>query len=91
MSVVFVLLFAGLAGYITWYSATHRQELINNSYNGRQQMLIAQNRRGKILSANGEILAQTTVGEDGKDKRWLNSHSILVPQIGTKFIMGHKI
>lgn len=69
MSVVFVLLFAGLSGYITWYSATHRQELINNSYNGRQQMLIAQNRRGKILSANGEILAQTTVGEDGKDKR----------------------
>lgn len=69
VSIVFVLLFAGLSGYITWYSATHRQELINNSYNGRQQMLNAQNRRGNILSSQGEVLARTTVGEDGKEKR----------------------
>ena len=65
----FVLLFLGLSGYITYYCATHKQELINNSYNGRQQMLIAQNRRGKILSAKGEILAQTVEDEEGNEKR----------------------
>ncbi len=66
---VFTLLFLGLAGYITYYSATHRQELINNSYNGRQQILIAQNRRGRILSAGGDVLAQTVSDEEGNEKR----------------------
>lgn len=65
----FVLLFLGLSGYITYYSATHKQELINNSYNGRQQMLIAQNRRGRILSAGGEVLAQTVEDDGGNEKR----------------------
>ena len=66
---VFTLLFIGMAGYITYYSATHKQELINNSYNGRQQILIAQNARGRIFSAEGEVLAQTTTDNEGKEKR----------------------
>lgn len=65
---LFTGLFLGLIGYITYYSATHKQELINNSYNGRQQMLLAQNRRGSILAADGSILAQT-VEEEGKEVR----------------------
>lgn len=65
----FTLLLLCMSGYITHYSITHRQELINNSYNGRQQMLIAQNRRGRIFAAGGEILAQTVENEDGSEKR----------------------
>ncbi len=65
----FILLFFSLSGYITYYAATHRQELINNSYNGRQQMLIAQNTRGKILSSEGEVLAQTVEDDQGKEIR----------------------
>lgn len=65
----FVLLFVVLSGYITYYSVTHKQELMGNSYNGRQQMLIAQNRRGKILSAGGDILAQTIQDDEGNEKR----------------------
>ena len=48
---------------------THRQELINNSYNGRQKALLAQNRRGRIFSFDGDILAQTVVDEEGNEKR----------------------
>ncbi len=66
---MFTLLFLGLSGYIVHYSATHKQELINNSYNGRQQILLAQNRRGKILSSDGSVLAQTIVDDEGKEKR----------------------
>lgn len=66
---LFTFLFLGLSGYIIHYSATHRQELINNSYNGRQQMLIAQNRRGRIFAADGNILAQTVTDEQGKETR----------------------
>lgn len=65
----FTILFFCMAGYITHYSVTHKQELINNSYNGRQQALLAKNRRGKIYSAEGNVLAQTVVAEDGKEKR----------------------
>ncbi len=65
----FTLLFLCMAGYITHYAITHQQELINNSYNGRQQMLLAQNRRGKIYSADGEVLAQTVTDEEGNEKR----------------------
>lgn len=65
----FTLLFLCMAGYITHYAITNRQELINNSYNGRQQMLLAQNRRGRIYSADGEVLAQTVTDEEGKEKR----------------------
>ena len=35
----FTLLLLSMSGYIIYYSATHKQELINNSYNGRQQMV----------------------------------------------------
>lgn len=65
----FTILFLAMAGYITRYSVTHRQELINNSYNGRQKVLLAQNRRGRILSADGEVLAQTVEDEEGNEKR----------------------
>lgn len=65
----FTLILLAMSGYIAYYAATHKQELINNSYNGRQQMLLAQNQRGRILAAGGEILAETIIGEDGKEKR----------------------
>lgn len=65
----FVLLFFCMAGYITYYSVTNHQELINNSYNGRQQALLAQNVRGRIYSGDGAVLAQTITDEEGKEIR----------------------
>lgn len=69
ISWTFTLLFLSMMGYITYYSVTHKQELINNSYNGRQQILLAQNRRGSIFSADGEVLAETVTDEEGKEVR----------------------
>lgn len=66
---MFTLLFLSLAGYITYYSMTHQQELMSNSYNGRQQILIAKNMRGRILAADGSVLAQTIVDDEGNEKR----------------------
>jgi len=43
--------------------------MINNSYNAGQQMLVLQNRRGKIYSNDGQILAETIVKEDGSEVR----------------------
>ncbi|MBD5396325.1 MAG: penicillin-binding protein 2 [Lachnospiraceae bacterium] len=66
---VFTVLFLGMIGYIAYYSATHKQELINNSYNGRAQILLAKNRRGSIYSSDGEVLAKTVEDEDGNELR----------------------
>lgn len=66
---LFVAVFFGMMVYICHYSVTHKQELINNSYNGRQQMLTAKNVRGTIYASGGEILAQTLTNEEGEEER----------------------
>ncbi len=81
MTISVVVIFLGMMGYFTVYAMTHREELFNNSYNGRQQILAAQNRRGEIYARNGEKLAETKVDSSGEEKRFypygnLFSHAI---------------
>lgn len=75
-------LFLGLIGHITYYSATHKQELLNNSYNGRQRVLVAQNRRGSIYAADGEVLARTVVDENGEEVREYPYQNLFAHVIG---------
>lgn len=65
----FVAVFLGMMVYICHYSATNKQELINNSYNSRQKILTAKNIRGKIYSKDGEVLAETLTDSEGEEKR----------------------
>lgn len=58
-----------MMGYTCYYAVTNRQEMINNSYNGRQELLVSQNTRGTIYAAGGQVLAQTKEDADGKEKR----------------------
>ncbi len=69
LSVFYCCLFASLLAYVCYYAGNNKQELMNNSYNTRQQILLAQNTRGKILSRDGDVLAYTTLDEYGKEKR----------------------
>lgn len=66
---LFVALFMAMMGYTCHYAITHQQELINNSYNGRQELLIAQNMRGSIYAAGGQVLAETQVDDEGNEVR----------------------
>lgn len=66
---LFVAVFLGMMYYISHYAITHKQELINNSYNGRQQILTAKNVRGTIYAADGEVLAKTATDEEGEEYR----------------------
>lgn len=65
----FVALFLFMIGYLVYFSVTNKQELINNSYNSRQELLLGQNYRGRIYAASGEVLAETELTEDGKENR----------------------
>ena len=45
---LFTAVFVSMMVYICYYSATHKQDLIHKSYNGRQQGLTANHPRGTI-------------------------------------------
>lgn len=77
----FVALFLVMGGYLCYFVATSEQDMINNSYNSRQEMLISQNYRGTIYSNNKEVLAETKIADDGTETRVypyanLFSHSV---------------
>lgn len=65
----FVALFVAMSVYIVKYSIENKQELISNSYNGRQKILAAQNIRGSILDRNGNVLASSSVNASGTEVR----------------------
>lgn len=69
VSYVFVAVFLVMMGYTCYYAITNQQELINNSYNGRQELLTAQNTRGSIYAAGGQVLAETQTDADGEETR----------------------
>lgn len=69
VTVAFVVLFLFMMGYFTTYALTHREKLLNNSYNTRQQLLVAQNKRGSIYARDGEVLAETVTDKEKKEKR----------------------
>ena len=69
VAVIFAVLFLGMMSYTCHYAMTHRQEMINNSYNSRQELLKSQNSRGTIYANDKQILAQTVTDSDGKERR----------------------
>ncbi len=66
---IFAILFIGMMTYTCHYAMTHRQEMINNSYNSRQEQLKAQNTRGTIYSDDRQVLARTVTDSDKKERR----------------------
>lgn len=67
---LFVGVFLGMIGYLAHFVATNEQDMINNSYNSRQEILLSRNYRGDILSRDGEVLAHTLiVDQDQNEER----------------------
>lgn len=71
-----------MMGYTSYYAVTHQQELINNSYNGRQELLVQQNTRGTIYAAGGQILAETQTDEDEKEHRVYPYENLFAHAVG---------
>ncbi len=62
-------LFILVIGYYTFFMVAKSEDIVNNAYNKRQDLLAEQIVRGSILSADGKTLAHTLVRDDGKEKR----------------------
>ena len=65
----FVLLFFGLMGYLIRFMILDSDKVIANPYNRRTENLTQHILRGKILSEDGEVLAESRIDEEGKEKR----------------------
>lgn len=63
------LIFLCMAGYMVYFMVMQSQEVINNPYNKRQEVLAKKIQRGEILSADGKVLAKTVTDEEGNDTR----------------------
>ncbi len=66
---LFAALFLGMIVYLGHFVATKEQDMINNSYNSRQAILLSRNYRGSIYSRDGEVLAETILDEEENEKR----------------------
>lgn len=64
-----VFLFLCLIGYMGYFLVIPRENVINNPYNARLDSFGKSVERGKILDGNGEVLAETRIGEDKSERR----------------------
>ncbi len=65
----FVAMFFLMMGYFVYYVSVQSQEQINNSYNMRQENLAKKVIRGKILSNDRQVLAETILDVSGNEVR----------------------
>ena len=66
---VFVFLFLAMIGYLVYFMVVQSKDVINNSYNQRQNLLAERTVRGKIITEDGEVLAETITDSSGKETR----------------------
>ena len=58
-----------MMGYMAYFNVAESQEVIRSPYNKRQDSFADRVIRGKILDHSGNVLAQTSVAEDGSETR----------------------
>lgn len=69
ISYFFLVLFCGMLVYFIYFQMTGKEEYISSPYNGLQDLYAAHVVRGDILSADGEVLAASSVDENGVETR----------------------
>lgn len=75
-------LFLLLGGYLCYFLVFESREVINNPYNLRQETFERKIVRGEILSAEGEVLAQTLVTENGEEARFYPYQEMFAHVVG---------
>ncbi len=68
-STMFSALFVFMCGYLVYFVVNREQDMVNNSYNSRQEILLSQNYRGSIYSRDGEVLAKTNIDSQQNETR----------------------
>lgn len=77
-----ILTFLALGTYLCIYVSTHKEELINNTYNPVQEILINSTVRGNIYSRDKIVLATTQEDRNGNETRLYPFYNIFSHTIG---------
>ncbi|WP_368217985.1 peptidoglycan D,D-transpeptidase FtsI family protein [Blautia obeum] len=72
----------GLIGYLIYFNTIKSDDFINSPYNTRQDTFADRVVRGKIMSSDGEVLAQTNVSEDGTEERSYPYNNVFAHVVG---------
>ena len=78
----FVFLFLLMVGYLTYLNVFKASELNSNAYNTKQDANTDKYIRGSIVSADGNVLAQTQVADDGTETRVYPYANVFAHAIG---------
>ncbi len=78
----FAALFIGMCLYLGWFLQVDSETVINSSYNARLDRFSDRIVRGKILSGDGKVLAETQVAEEGTEKRYYPYNYLYVHSVG---------
>ncbi len=82
LTYIFVGVFLAMMVYTVYYQAVKSSEVINSSYNKRQDIFADKVVRGKILSKDNEVLAETQVAADGSEQRYYPYENIFAHVVG---------
>lgn len=82
LTYVIVVLFLGMAGYLANFVVFDSEEVINNPRNKRQEVMAERVTKGSILSADGKVLAETSVDSHGKVKRHYPQKKVFCHVVG---------
>lgn len=78
VSAVFFLMIV----YLVWFIGFQAEDVIGNSYNARMDVFNDRYVRGKILSADGQVLAETQKAADGTETRVYPYGSLFAHAVG---------
>lgn len=82
VSCFFVVIFICLIGYLIYFDQVRSEDFINSPYNTRQDTFSDRVVRGQIMSADGQVLAQTNVYDDGTEERTYPYENIFAHVVG---------
>jgi peptidoglycan glycosyltransferase len=79
---IFLGLFVLMMGYYTYFMIVRSNDIINSSYNKRQEVLAQRVIRGEIISADGKVLAKTVVDQEGNETREYPYNEVFAHVVG---------
>ena len=77
-----MILFIALMAYIVYFTALRAGTFVNSPYNQRQDAFAKDTVRGSITDRNGNVLAETVVGDDGTETRRYPYGSLFAHVVG---------
>lgn len=82
ISYIFVGIFLCMILYFSYFQIFEGTEVINNTYNKRQDVFESFTVRGKIITEKGDVLAETKVDSSGNETRVYNYGNVFSHAVG---------